>query len=83
MRDMELQLANMLPKLPDDVTAVTLSAGILDREWQFSNMPAMVVTAAVLSSGMVVRPVQKPNMLFMVVTDAVLSGGTVVRAGLE
>ena len=79
MRDRELQLENILPKLPDEETADTLSAGTLDKEEQPLNINCMLVTAAVLSNGMVTRGKQSANILPMLVTAAVLSSGMLVR----
>ena len=79
MRDRELQLENILPKLPDEETADTLSAGTLDKEEQPLNINCMLVTAAVLSNGMLVSELQKTNILFILVTAAVLSSGIVIR----
>ena len=79
MRDRELQLENILPKLPDEETADTLSAGTLDKEEQPLNINCMLVTAAVLSNGMLVSELQKTNILFILVTAAVLISGIVIR----
>ena len=70
MRDRELQAENMEPKLPDDVTPVTLNAGTLGREVQPKNIYDIFVTVAVLNNGTVVRETQlPPNILNIVLTD--------------
>ena len=79
IRDRELQLPNMLVKLLAEETAVTLSAGTLDKEVQPLNMEFVFVTATVLNNGTVVRLVQALNISCMFVTNAVLNNGTVVR----
>ena len=62
MRDRELQLRNMLVKLPDEETAETFNAGTLDKEAQPENMLLAFVTATVLNNGTVTREVQLTNI---------------------